>query len=68
LSVVSNERHIDRDGLGDTGSREMLRDICPVSFGRQSLAELGQIVLTVRILNGGSEFRPVAGEMTAATE
>jgi len=53
LVLVINERHIHFDRLADTRIGEMLFDSLPVGFVRQFLADLGQIVLTIGILNVG---------------
>jgi hypothetical protein len=53
LVVVINERHIDFNRFADTGIREMVGHVFAVLFVRQPLADLGQIVLAIGIVDVG---------------
>src|SRR5262249_44081258 len=68
LVIVIDEGEIDFNGLADTRIRKMLFDALAVRFVRQLLADLGEIVLTVGILNVGQEFRAFLYQMTATAE
>jgi hypothetical protein len=46
----------------------MVSDAFPMGLVRQPFADLGQIVLTSGMVNGGSEFSPLACQMTAPAE
>jgi hypothetical protein len=53
LIVVIDKRDIDCDRFADTGIGEMVRDIFPICFVGEPLADLGQSVLAIGILDVG---------------
>ena len=58
---------IDFDRLAHAGIRKVLFDPFAIRLVRQLLADLREMVLTIRILNGCQQFGPLAHEMTAPT-
>jgi hypothetical protein len=68
LIVVLDEGDIHFDGLAHAGIREVVGYAFSVGVVRQLLADLRQIVLTVRILNVGHEFGAFAHQTTPAAE
>ena len=54
--------------LTDARIGEMFLNAFSVRFVRQFLADLRQIVLTIGIVNVGSEFRAFLYQMTATAE
>ena len=68
LVIVIKERHIYLYRLADTGIGEMVSHVFAVRFVCESFADLGEIVLTIGIVNVGSEFGALARQVTATTE
>ena len=46
----------------------MLGDIFPVGFGGQPFANLRQMVLTIGLMDVGSEFGALAGQRTTSSQ
>ena len=68
LIVVIDEGNVDFDRLANTGIGEMLGHIFAVGFVGPPFADLGQIVLTIGVMDVGSELGALAGQMTAPAE
>jgi hypothetical protein len=66
--VVINEGHSQLNGFAHAGLRKVLFDAFPIGCVGQLLANLGEVVLTVGVLDMGQEFRPLAHQMTTAAE
>jgi hypothetical protein len=65
---VIDEGHLDFDRLVNTGIGEMVDHIFAVGFVRQPFANLGQIVLTIRIMDVRLEFGALPCQRTPTTE
>jgi hypothetical protein len=67
LVVVGDQRQVDRNASLHGGIGKALGHPLPVRFVGDLLVEVRQVVLTVRVLTMGSEFRALAQQMGAAS-
>jgi len=68
LVIGIDEGHVDFKGLADAGSGEMFFAARTVGFVGKLLADLGEMVLTVGMLDVGQKFRSFPSPVTAAAQ
>jgi hypothetical protein len=64
---ITNEGNVDFNGLAHPRIREVLFHAFAIPFVRQLLADLGEIVLTIGIVEVGQQFGALVHQMTALT-
>jgi hypothetical protein len=65
---LGNQPQVDLEALVHRGIGQALGHALAVGFGGDVLAELGQVILAVGLLDMGEELRPLAPQVDAAPQ